>query len=337
MNQFLEDVGNRKAFVAGLVALVGAALALGLAVPFGFATLTEKLPSLSSFLSVEANELGINVIYVPAGMLAVTSFCLILEAFLLGYEKSTVKRIIANDTPSVRTDVFYLLFRVSGLLMVFCLIFSFGSLYVGTGYIKSEYNFAFMAHIDSIALQFLALVVAFSFVMYWVHRLVHTKYLWEVHKVHHSAEFYNVLLAYRVHPVEYIAGSLYGIAIVSILGVKPEAMMLWLGANAVYQSMVHSNYDWEWKWLEYIFITPAAHRIHHSTDPVHFNANLAILSIWDRMFGTYIAPKGETINLGVPDADRGNFNTDRFFTEMIACFWRWITLRSPDTGRAVTD
>ena len=334
MGQFWEDVGNRKGFVAVLGVLVLAALALGLVVPVAFATLIENVPSLSSFLSVEGNELGLNVIYVPAGMLAVTSFCLILEAILLGYEKSTVKRFIANDTPSVRTDVFYLLFRVSGLLMVFSLLFSFGSLYVGTGYIKNEFNFAFMAGIDSIALPFVALVLVFSFVMYWVHRLVHTKYFWEVHKVHHSAEFYNVLLAYRVHPVEYIFGSLYGVGIVTILGVKPEAMMLWLGANAVYQSMVHSNYDWKWQWLEYILITPAAHRIHHSTDPVHFNANLAILSIWDRLFGTYIAPKGETINLGVPDEDQGNFNTDRFFSEMIACFWRWITLRSPDTGRA---
>jgi len=119
MSQFLEDVGDRKAFVAWLGVLVAAALALGLAIPVAFASLIERAPSLSSFLSVEGNELGLNVIYVPAGMLAVTSFCLVLEAMLLGYELSTVKRIIANDTPSVRTDVFYLLFRVSGLLMVF--------------------------------------------------------------------------------------------------------------------------------------------------------------------------------------------------------------------------
>lgn len=168
MSQFLEDVGRGKAFVAWLMALVGVALVLGSVVPVAFAYLTEKIPSLSSFLSVEGNELGLNVIYVPAGMLAVTTACLILEAFLLGYEKTTVRGIIANDTPSVRTDVFYLLFRVSGLLMVFSLIFSFGSLYVGTGHIKTEYNFAFIANIDNTPLQFFALVPLFSFVMYWV-------------------------------------------------------------------------------------------------------------------------------------------------------------------------
>jgi sterol desaturase/sphingolipid hydroxylase (fatty acid hydroxylase superfamily) len=92
--------------------------------------------------------------------------------------------------------------------------------------------------------------------------------------------------------------------------------------------MVHSNYDWKWKWVEYVLITPAAHRIHHSTKPAHFNSNLGILSIWDRLFGTYIAPTpGEIIDFGVGQPDQKNYNTDHFIKENMACFWRWLGLR----------
>ena len=82
--------------------------------------------------------------------------------------------------------------------------------------------------------------------------------------------------------------------------------------------------------MEYILITPAAHRIHHSTAPEHFNSNLGILSIWDRMFGTYVDPTDEPINFGVPEQE--NFNTDRYFTEIIASFLRWLSLKRVKAG-----
>ena len=50
------------------------------------------------------------------------------------------------------------------------------------------------------------------------------------------------------------------------------------------------------------------------------------------MFGTYIAPKGEHIKLGLGEPDRGNFNTDHFFAEIMACFWRWLGLKRSRAG-----
>ena len=181
-----------------------------------------------------------------------------------------------------------------------------------------------MKNVDNFAFQFLVMAVVFSLINYWVHRLMHTKILWEINQVHHSVEDFKVLLPYRNHPVDFILSTFYGAVVATFLGLRPDVLMAWLGVNAVYQSMVHSNYDWKWKWLEYLLITPAAHRIHHSTNPTHFNANLGILSIWDRLFGTYIPPISETIEFGVPD--RENFNTVRFFAEIFACLMRWIGL-----------
>lgn len=328
MEKFLEDVKHRKMFVARLVGLSIAALGLGIAIPFVFSAIAGTVPLLAPVLKVEGNEFGANVAYMPIGVLGLTGMCLIAEVWLLGYGKSTLKSILDDEQPSVRTDFLFLLFRVSGLMMVFGLIFSGGGLYVAADFIETALDFAILGTLDSFALQFLAMALLFSFVNYWFHRLLHTRLFWEIHKVHHSAENYNVLLPYRNHPVDFIFATFYAAAVFAFLGIGVEVLLAWLGANAVYQSMVHSHYDWK-QWLEYIFITPAAHRIHHSTAPDHYNSNFAIFSIWDRLFGTYIAPKGETINFGIPEPDQQDFNTGHFFAEIMACFWRWIGLKRP--------
>ena len=327
MSLFLEDVRRCKGIVTILTGLSILALAIGMAPPFVFSRLSGAFPAIAPFLGIEGGELGFGAVLIPAGMASITLFCLVLEAFLLGYKDSSARKIILNETPSVRTDVFYTLLRISGFFMILAIIFSFGWLYVAVDFIKAEFAFAFLKHTDNILVQYAVLVVLLTFVNYWAHRLLHSRFLWEIHKVHHSAEDYNVLLPYRNHPVEFILGTLYGVAIPTALGVRPETIVLWLATNAVYQSFVHSNLEWKWRWVEYILIIPAAHRIHHSTLPKHFDSNFGILSIWDRMFGTYISPTGETFDLGVPDQE--NFNTDKFFSEMMACVWRWIGLKRP--------
>ena len=226
MQPFLNDLKQRKIFFTKLTAMTLAALVLGMAFPFVIAFIAEKAPSLAPVLKVEGTELGSSVVLLPVGMLFLTLACIGLEAFLLGYDHSTLKRILADDSASVRTDFFYLLFRISGLLMIFSLLFSMGGLYPAADYIKREFGFAFMSHIDSIALHFAVMAVTYSFLNYWAHRFMHSKIMWQIHQVHHSAEHYNVLLPYRNHPVEYIVATLYGAFILGVLGIKPEALML---------------------------------------------------------------------------------------------------------------
>jgi sterol desaturase/sphingolipid hydroxylase (fatty acid hydroxylase superfamily) len=332
MELFFEDVKRQTRFFVTMVGLTILALAFGTSIPFAFKGLAENIPLLAPALCIEGSELGARAIFIPAGMASVTLFCLVLEAIALGYDKSSARKILLNESPSVRTDLFYTFLRISGFFMVFAMLFSFGLLYVAVDYIKAEFDFAILKHTDSIILQYVTLAVVYSFANYWVHRVMHTKVLWEIHKVHHSAEDLNILLPYRNHPVDFIIATLYGTAIGTALGADPSVTILWLGSNAVYQSFVHSSYDWKWRWLEYILITPAAHRIHHSDVSEHYNKNLGILSIWDRMFGTYLPPSEKTLSYGVPDRD--NFNTDRFVSEMMACLWRWIGPNFSNRSRA---
>jgi hypothetical protein len=55
-----------------------------------------------------------------------------------------------------------------------------------------------------------------------------------------------------------------------------------------------------------VLISPHHHQLHHSADPRHAGKNLGgILSIWDRMFGTYwdedVQPGALSFGLGAED------------------------------------
>ena len=60
-----------------------------------------------------------------------------------------------------------------------------------------------------------------------------------------------------------------------------------------------------WGWFgRWVVISPAAHRIHHSNRPEHYNRNFSnFLTIWDHLFGTWHEGTGmeEPESFGVDD------------------------------------
>ena len=67
---------------------------------------------------------------------------------------------------------------------------------------------------------------------------------------------------------------------------------------------MHMNVTWRSRWLEWVFVTPRYHHVHHSRNPEHHTANLGSrLTIWDRLFSTYVDPEstGE-ISFGIDGA-----------------------------------
>ena len=41
-------------------------------------------------------------------------------------------------------------------------------------------------------------------------------------------------------------------------------------------------------WLEYIFVTPSHHRVHHGSNPKYLDKNMGMfLIVWDKLFGTF--------------------------------------------------
>jgi sterol desaturase/sphingolipid hydroxylase (fatty acid hydroxylase superfamily) len=128
---------------------------------------------------------------------------------------------------------------------------------------------------------------------YWVHRLHHTEYFWRMHKWHHGPTYLYWLSGVRATlPQQFMVNIPYALAL-PFLDISPWWMGFAISAmNAIQNDWMHMNVTWPSKWLEWVFVTPRYHHIHHSDNPQHYMANFAnLLTIWDRLFGTYANPE----------------------------------------------
>ena len=143
-------------------------------------------------------------------------------------------------------------------------------------------------------ITFFAFVLWTSYINYWFHRLLHKiEAGWELHKVHHSATRMTGFSWLRMHPIDevltnYVLGILTCI-MVPELGTRTAAnYVLFISLHNI---AIHSEWRASWGRWSWVFTSPAAHQIHHSTNPKHFNSNFgAPFSVWDRLHGTYVDP-----------------------------------------------
>jgi sterol desaturase/sphingolipid hydroxylase (fatty acid hydroxylase superfamily) len=135
-------------------------------------------------------------------------------------------------------------------------------------------------------------VIIGDFGYYWVHRAMHTRWLWNIHRWHHSPPYMYWLMGAR--------GSLIQQTLVNIPYIFAQALLVvspwWTGLailfkNGLQNNWMHLNVNWGPRWLEWFIVTPRYHHIHHSDNPEYYGANVAALfPIWDRLFGTYVDP-----------------------------------------------
>ncbi len=143
----------------------------------------------------------------------------------------------------------------------------------------------------------LSLVAGFlllDFLRYAVHRLEHAvPFFWRFHALHHSDPDVDVTTAVRHHPVEYVLASAFYWLAVIVLGI-PAIVALTHGLAVFGMAAIqHGNVRLPERldrWLQPVLVTVDMHRIHHSVVFAQANSNYgAVLSIWDRLFGTYTA------------------------------------------------
>jgi sterol desaturase/sphingolipid hydroxylase (fatty acid hydroxylase superfamily) len=103
----------------------------------------------------------------------------------------------------------------------------------------------------------------------------------------------DVTTAIRFHPAEIAVSMVLKIAVVYLLGPAALAVILFeviLNGAAMFN---HANMRlplWLDAVLRRVIVTPDMHRVHHSVHRSEHDSNYGFaLSIWDRMFGTYIA------------------------------------------------
>ncbi len=147
-------------------------------------------------------------------------------------------------------------------------------------------------------IEVIAAILILDFVIWGQHLITHkVPLLWRLHRVHHADVDMDVTTAIRFHPIEIALSMILKIGVVYLLGPAALAVILFeimLNGTAMFN---HANIRLP-LWLDAIvrrvLVTPDMHRVHHSVHRDEHDSNYGFaLSIWDQMFGTYIAqPRG---------------------------------------------
>lgn len=155
------------------------------------------------------------------------------------------------------------------------------------------------------------------------HFLMHkVPFLWEFHKVHHSAPTLNPMTLYRLHFIEIVIAFLRRlvstsltvilvlflcsemVSPISIMGIHAATFLFSLiGSN-----LRHSHLPISFGVLDYIFISPAQHQIHHSKNKRHHDKNFGVtLALWDHLTGSFLKSSGkQKLSFGLSYSERNH-------------------------------
>jgi sterol desaturase/sphingolipid hydroxylase (fatty acid hydroxylase superfamily) len=141
---------------------------------------------------------------------------------------------------------------------------------------------------DSVGKIILSLL-SLDLLLYGWHRACHHfDGFWLFHKVHHNDPYLNVSTGFRLHIVELLITHLLKALLIIVMGIDELIVLISEVASTLFVMLHHTNISFKVeKWLGLVFITPYLHRTHHSVQRNEHDSNYgAILSIWDRVFGS---------------------------------------------------
>jgi len=161
-------------------------------------------------------------------------------------------------------------------------------------------------------LSFAAAFLLLDLLQYAVHRCQHAvPFLWRFHAMHHSDPDVDVTTSVRHHPIEYLLAT--GVYWLTVLALDVPVVVVLIHGLAVFAAaaVTHGNTrlpEWLERLLQPVVITLDLHLVHHSISYDEANANFgAVLSVWDRLFGTFVRlPRAqqERIVFGVHELPR---------------------------------
>jgi sterol desaturase/sphingolipid hydroxylase (fatty acid hydroxylase superfamily) len=169
-----------------------------------------------------------------------------------------------------------------------------------------------------------------EFFYYWLHRAGHRiRWYWASHQVHHTGNQYNLAAAFRQSITGKVTGGFVFFAPQCLLGFSPDTVLLSYAVNLVYQFWIHADLIPKLPFIEGIFNTPSAHRVHHAANVEYLDCNYGgTILLFDRLFGTYVAEQE-----GVP-IRYGLVKTVTTYSAITICLFEWANL-ARDAGKAL--
>ncbi len=243
---------------------------------------------------------------------------LVVEALIVGWKNSSLKNLVEHSR-SAQGDLWCFALSVFKIFDFIGLLLTFGISYIFVVWLDKQFHADLFLPVQPVYLRVALLFIISDAKNYLRHYCFHRfKWMWELHKYHHSADKFTVLSTLRGHFVETSVGRIFDAIPFIILGATPEEFFLIYMLKDTHQYFLHSQIRSNWGWIgKYILVSPAAHWLHHSSDANHYDRNLGSSFIfWDRIFGTYKRPE-YIKQIGLPGSD---FNKKGFFFDMMISY-----------------
>lgn len=136
-------------------------------------------------------------------------------------------------------------------------------------------------------------IILLDLTIYLQHILSHhVRIFWRLHMVHHTDLDIDVTTGARFHPIEIILSMAIKMTVVVLIGAPAWSVIAFEvilnGASMFNHSNVFIPLHVDGV-LRKLIVTPDFHRVHHSVLVHEHNSNFGFnLSVWDRIFGTYL-------------------------------------------------
>ncbi|WP_370030287.1 sterol desaturase family protein [Qipengyuania mesophila] len=165
---------------------------------------------------------------------------------------------------------------------------------------------SFWSGLNELAVLLCAILV-YDFVVYWRHRAEHHRWLWPIHATHHADTTLHWLSVHRKHPLSKLLSVLVDIWLLFLLGFPEWAIAGAAFLRSWWGFFIHADVPWTLGVFGKVLISPAAHRLHHIRDEALMGSNYGnTVTLWDKLFGTYIDPKPYLdCETGIAEGTRG--------------------------------
>jgi lathosterol oxidase len=192
--------------------------------------------------------------------------------------------IVFDTAANVRRELTHSLLTILIFGLVIAVLYGYGLINASLLYYKiSAYPLWWFW------LSVLLMLILHDTFFYWLHRVMHSRFLFaRMHRIHHESVYPTAFAAYSFHPLEALAEALLVTIVIYVLPVHPVAFLMFQTISTAYNVYGHCGREfypqstashWLGKWLN----TSTLHSRHHLKGRGNYGL---YFTFWDRAMGT---------------------------------------------------
>jgi sterol desaturase/sphingolipid hydroxylase (fatty acid hydroxylase superfamily) len=169
---------------------------------------------------------------------------------------------------------------------------------------KNNFGLVYWFNLGIVAAIVLVFLVLDFFGGWLVHFTEHKiPLLWRFHVVHHADNNIDVTSGLRHHPIESVLRGIFFFMGIFVSGAPMYAVMIFQTLLIIAVAFTHANIALPKKLdtvISYFLVSPNMHKVHHHWKQPFTDSNYgAVLSIWDRLLGTFKKLEPSQIRYGL--------------------------------------